>query len=177
MLQLIYEQASEFVPLTEMTVRGLHHELLQFYESAKHYRGRYKVASNSVVQRDMATGEQFPVLQTSPPGPLTDSAMTDLLRWYNDSLSGYPWTIAIATEFVFRFLAIHPFQDGNGRLGRGLYLLTLLQSPDETLKNVVPFLPIDRHIEKRREAIILHCGAAPMESLGMTLARTRMSPC
>jgi len=56
----------------------------------------------------------------------------------------------VATEFVFRFLAIHPFQDGNGRLGRALFILALLQSDDPFLAQVVPFIAIDRHIEQHR---------------------------
>ena len=77
--------------------------------------------------------------------------MQELVAWYNTTLPEHPWTIAVAVEFVFRFLAIHPFQDGNGRLGRGLFLLTLLQGPDESLRVVVPYLPIDRYIEKQKE--------------------------
>ena len=77
--------------------------------------------------------------------------MSDLVGWYNESLPEHPWTVAVAVEFVFRFLAIHPFQDGNGRIARGLFLLALLQSPDESLRAVAPYLPIDRHTEKQRE--------------------------
>jgi Fic family protein len=77
--------------------------------------------------------------------------MQELVKWYNEMLPTHPWTLAVATEFVFRFLAIHPFQDGNGRIGRGLFLLALLQSPDESLRAVAPYLPLDRHIEKQRE--------------------------
>jgi Fic family protein len=90
-------------------------------------------------------------LETSPPGPITEAAMRDLVGWYNDILPAHAWTVAVAVEFVFRFLAIHPFQDGNGRIARGLFLLALLQSPDESLRAVAPYLPIDRHIEKQRE--------------------------
>jgi Fic family protein len=65
-------------------------------------------------------------------------------------LPDHPWPIAVASEFVFRFLACHPFQDGNGRLGRALFLLALMQSSDADFRQVVPFLAIDRFIEKRR---------------------------
>ena len=151
MLYLISAQAGDMFPLSETIIRGLHNELLQYYAPSEHYRGVYKTSPNSVIRRDHSTGEETPVLETSPPGPITEIAMRDLVAWYNDTLPSHPWTIAVATEFVFRFLAMHPFQDGNGRLGRGLFLLSLLQSPDESLREIAPYLPIDRHIERQRE--------------------------
>jgi Fic family protein len=83
-------------------------------------------------------------------GPITSAAMSNLLSFYNDALWQEQWTIAVATEFVFRFLAIHPFQDGNGRVGRGLFLLSLLQSPHEIISKTAPYLAIDRQIEKHK---------------------------
>jgi Fic family protein len=166
-LHLIYSQPDDFRPLTETVVRGLHNELMQYYAPAQHYRGRYKVASNRVVRRDNATGEETTVLEPSAPGPITESAMQELMKWYNDTVPTHPWTVAAATEFVFRFLAIHPFQDGNGRMARALFLLALLQSPDEGLCAVAPYLPIDRHIEKQREDyyIVLRRGSLGKFSL------------
>jgi Fic family protein len=151
MLQLIYTQARELFPLSETSLRALHYEFLQYYTPSAHYRGSYKTVPNSVVRKNAATGETLSVLETSPAGPITESAMRDLIDWYNNAIPVHPWTVAVATEFVFRFLAIHPFQDGNGRIGRGLFLLALIQSPDESLRAVAPYLPIDRYIEKQRE--------------------------
>ena len=39
--------------------------------------------------------------------------MRDLIVWYNQTIREHAWPLLVATEFVFRFLAIHPFQDGN----------------------------------------------------------------
>jgi Fic family protein len=150
MLHLIYSQPEDFRPLTETALRGLHNELMQFYALSKHYRGQYKSVSNRVIRHDHSTGEETIVLEPSPPGPLTESAMYELVKWYNETIPTHPWTFAAAIEFIFRFLAIHPFQDGNGRLARGLFLLALLHSPDEGLRAIAPYLPIDRHIEKQR---------------------------
>jgi Fic family protein len=66
------------------------------------------------------------VLEPSPPGIITATAMAELINWYNTAIHDYPWPILVATEFVFRFLAIHPFQDGNGRLGRALFILAFI---------------------------------------------------
>ena len=151
MLQLIYSEADDFFPLTEIALRGLHNELLQHYAPAAKYKGRYKTVPNRVVRRNRATGEESIVLEPSSPGPITDTAMRELVSWYNEALVKNPWPVAVATEFVFRFLAIHPFQDGNGRVGRGLFLLALLSSPDENIRAVAPCLSIDRYIERQRE--------------------------
>jgi len=94
---------------------------------------------------------QRDVLKTSDPGPITEAAMNDLVAWYNADLRTSPWVIAVAAEFTFRFLAIHPFPDGNGRLGRGLFAMILLQSHDTNLKAVTPYIALDRHTEKNKE--------------------------
>ncbi len=148
MLNIIYEQAKDFVPLTETHLKGLHQVLLQHYPKARTYAGNYKTITNSVIEKDSRTGQQRTVFKTAEPGPITESAMHDLMLWYNERKNSDPWPIRLATEFVYRFLAIHPFQDGNGRLGRALFILVLLQSDDRVVRELAPFLAIDRHIEK-----------------------------
>jgi Fic family protein len=76
--------------------------------------------------------------------------MANLVEWYNSNIHANPWPLLVATEFVSRFLAIHPFQDGNGRLGRALFILILFQSKDKYLEAVIPYIAIDRHIEQHR---------------------------
>lgn len=163
MLQLIFQQASSLFPLTEVTLRGLHKELLKYHAPDDYHSGGYKQVPNSVVRKVKISGhpvKEYPVLTTTQPGLETEEAMTALVDWYNKTLKDHPWSIAVAVEFVFRFLAIHPFQDGNGRLGRGLFYLALLQSTDDSLSGTIPYLPIDRYIEKEREeyyAVLSRC--------------------
>lgn len=146
-LIIIYQQAADLFPITERDVRGLHRELLQYYPPAAPYIGRYKVASNSVIER---VGNKVirEIFKTADPGPITAAAMKELFDWYNQTLPDSIWSLPVITEFVYRFLAIHPFQDGNGRLGRALFLLGMLQAPDENLNFVAPYLAVDRQIEK-----------------------------
>lgn len=150
MLELIYTQGKNFVPLSETIIRGLHQELMRYYQKAGPYVGRYKGQSNSVVEVNHQTGEQRIVFATAEAGPITEAAMRDLIDWYANTFQTEPRSIAVCCEFVYRFLAIHPFQDGNGRLGRGLFLLTMLQSPSTIISEVSPYLAIDRHIERKR---------------------------
>lgn len=160
MLMLIYGEHTTLFPLTGHALRGLHQTLMAFYPPARPYAGQYKTVSNSVIERNWTLHTERMVLETADPGPITETAMRDLLDWYNDTLPKEPWSIAVAAEFVFRFLAIHPFQDGNGRMGRALFLLVLLQSPDAPLAELAPYLAIDREIEKHRHdyyAVLERC--------------------
>lgn len=149
-LSLVYLQADEIFPLTETTIRGLHKELLRHYPAADRYAGRYKASPNQVISFNHETGEQRIVLDPTPPGPQTEAAMQDLVSWYNTTIREHPWPLLVATEFVFRFLAIHPFQDGNGRLGRALFLLALMHGDDSALQRTVRYTSIDRQIERHR---------------------------
>ncbi len=151
MLLLIYQEAEAFIPLKETDVRSLHYELLAPYQKGLPYAGKYKTQPNSVVQQNWGTGEKRIIFKTADAGPMTQAAMADLLLWYNEIYLQDVRTLAMASEFIFRFLAIHPFQDGNGRLGRGLFLLLLLQSKNNALATVAKYLAIDRYIEMRKE--------------------------
>jgi len=150
-LLLIYEQAKDYLPLTEHTIRSLHHELLRHYSKPGIAKGVYKDKPNSVVEENHDAGEKRMIFKTADPGVETDMAMKDLIDWYNKAIKEEPWPIAAAAEFVYRFLAIHPFQDGNGRLGRALFLMSLLHCPNKKMAEVVYHLAIDRHIERHKE--------------------------
>ena len=149
-LATIYLQAEEFKPLTQTIVRGLHRELLKHYPPAEHFAGTYKTVTNKVILRNNETGEERTVLEPTDPGVMTETTMRELVDWYNKTIDTYHWPILVAIEFTFRFLAIHPFQDGNGRLGRALFLLILLQSGDKYLEQIASYIALDRKIEQNK---------------------------
>ena len=157
-LSTVYLQADELKPLTQAIIRVLHRELLKYYPPAEHYAGAYKTVTNKVISRNNETGEERSVLEPTDPGVMTDMAMGELVDWYNGTIDTYHWPLLTAIEFTFRFLAIHPFQDGNGRLGRALFLLILLQSGDKYLREIASYIAIDRKIEqnKTRYYTVLH---------------------
>jgi Fic family protein len=51
--------------------------------------------------------------------------MSELIDWYNDAVSR-KHSLIVTANFVFEYLAIHPFQDGNGRTSRLLSNLMIL---------------------------------------------------
>ena len=61
--------------------------------------------------------------------------MKKLMKWYN-SLEKV--TIEGIIEFHARFEKIHPFQDGNGRVGRMVMFKECLKN------NIIPFIILDK---------------------------------
>ncbi len=105
--------------LTVTLIKNLHHFLKEGTEQSKTYgAGQYKVAPNTVGG-----------IETTPPEDVAKK-MKELLDWYN-SLKKV--TFENIVEFHYRFETIHPFQDGNGRVGRLIAFKECLKN------NIVPF--------------------------------------
>lgn len=111
-------------PLTETFIRQLHQTLLR--EDYTVYRqlpdgqttsyiihaGIYKTRPNSVIT---VTGERFEYASPEE----TPALMSDLVAWYNAAESeGVLTPIELAALFHYRYIRIHPFEDGNGRISR-----------------------------------------------------------
>ena len=84
--------------------------------------GQYKTAPNHVKTQ---TGEIFYFATPEE----TPAKMFDLMNWFSESVKKddiHP--IILATEFHYRFIRIHPFDDGNGRIARLLMNFVLMQN-------------------------------------------------
>ena len=135
-------QPWEHIPLTENHVRQLHRDLLRHSDKDERHRGNYKTSPNNVVAFD-AQGQQIGVVfETASPFD-TPQLMAELIDWTNAALETkrlHP--LLVIGIFTVTFLAIHPFQDGNGRLSRILTTLLLLRSgyaytPYSSLESVI----------------------------------------
>lgn len=116
---------------TEVFIRQLHTVLLKEpYEldaqtpdgnHAKHRIeiGTYKSKPNNV---RTSTGE---IYYFTPPEQVKP-AMGDLMTWYESQVSAGEHPIVIAATFHYRFVRIHPFDDGNGRMARLLMNMILI---------------------------------------------------
>ncbi|MEM7345016.1 MAG: Fic family protein [Chloroflexota bacterium] len=83
--------------------------------------GRYKTTPN---HSQTKTGEIH--FYTSPEE--TPVQMNDLMAWYHQTIQAQTvHPVILAATFHYRFLAIHPFDDGNGRLARLLLNFILMQ--------------------------------------------------
>lgn len=140
-MQLIFESYSS-IPLTENHIKQLHSLLLRYSDKDHRHRGAYKTLANNIAAFD-ANGHALGVIfETTSPFD-TPLQMQDLVEWVNQAFKDqilHP--LLIIAIFTVRFLAIHPFQDGNGRLSRILTTLLLLKAgyvyiPYSSLESVI----------------------------------------
>lgn len=140
MLDAVHKNHERFFPLTEANVFHLHHLLMP------NAANTYKTVQNEIRENN---GNQSTIIyQPVEPGLLTELYMSDLITWYNQTVKTAD-PVLTATQLVLRFLAIHPFEDGNGRLSRALFQLSLLHSMDCS-QQIISWLPIDYYFEALR---------------------------
>jgi Fic family protein len=139
------------ITLTENHIKQLNRDLLVFSEKDAWHRGNYKTSSNAVVAFDENGVQIGVVFETATPFD-TPRLMTELVSWMQeerDSQRLHP--LLLIGLWVVAFLAIHPFQDGNGRLSRVLTTLLLLQAGYA----YVPYSSLESVIEQNKEAYYL----------------------
>lgn len=108
-------------PLTENFIRELHKLILKEpYEvdaitpdgqpTKKRIEiGQYKSSPNHV---KTTTGEIFRFASPEE----TAALMSDLIEWYRNKIDKTDFNpVLVASEFHYKFIRIHPFDDGNGR--------------------------------------------------------------
>ncbi|MBX2891482.1 MAG: Fic family protein [Saprospiraceae bacterium] len=108
------------IPLSEGFIQQLHQTLLKYSDKDHWHKGRYKQLPNHVVATDSNGQELGVIFETTSPFD-TPLEMQQLVSWTQAAFAeGRLHPLLIVAIFVVRFLAIHPFQDGNGRLSRAL---------------------------------------------------------
>jgi len=135
------------IPLNENYIKQFHKMLLQFTEKDERHRGEYKKLSNSVAAFDHDGKEVGIVFETAAPFD-TPRLMRELVEWTSANLNEkYYHPLLVIALFVVVFLAIHPFQDGNGRLSRVLTMFLLLKAG----YSYVPYSSMESIIEDNKE--------------------------
>lgn len=125
-LETVFDEYGK-MPITEAMILQLHRDMLHYSEKDQRQRGQYKFGPNRVEAKDQ-TGEVVGVIFDPTPPHLTAIEMCELIAWYRwAEEADYKHPLIRAANFIFEFLAIHPFQDGNGRTSRLLTNLMLMQ--------------------------------------------------
>lgn len=125
-LELVFENYNH-IQITESTILEMHKKMLVHSERDESHRGIYKIGSNRVEARD-GDGNIVGVIFDPTPPYLVKKEIQELVEWYNWSIGQrekHP--LIIIANFIFEYLAIHPFQDGNGRTSRLLTNLMLMK--------------------------------------------------
>lgn len=142
-LSTIHE-SYEFIPVHPSIILQLHRDLYKF--SGKSIGGSYKSSDNVIAQED-SDGNRFVRFQPVPAWE-TPQAMDDICKALDDVLSQSDADpLLIIPMFVIDFLCIHPFNDGNGRMGRLLTLLLLYRAGYIVGK----YISIEKVIEESKE--------------------------
>jgi Fic family protein len=140
-LDTINENATS-IPFTPSVVEQLHRDLYQFTNTPA---GRWKTVENSI-QEVRPDGFRVARFQTVSAAQ-TPAAMEELHeRFAAASESGAHHRLLLIGCYVFDFLAIHPFRDGNGRISRLLTLLALYQAGYE----IGHYVSLERLIDETR---------------------------
>ena len=144
-MELVFESWRDAV-LTENHLKQFHGVLLKYSDKDERHRGHYKKQPNHVEAFDQEGRSLGVIFQTASPFD-TPRLMEELVQWTNDALTtGAYHPLLVIAVFVVRFLAVHPFQDGNGRLARVLTTLLLLRAGYA----YVPFSSLERVIEENK---------------------------
>ncbi|MCB2263696.1 MAG: Fic family protein [Candidatus Thiosymbion ectosymbiont of Robbea hypermnestra] len=119
-------------PLTEHFIRGLQAQFTShqdFTEALSAGGERIKVALEKGTYKTLPNNPRRPdgeIHEYCPP-EFTQEEMQSLIRWYRASEDKLPVEVE-AAWLHHRFVQIHPFQDGNGRVARTLASLVFLKA-------------------------------------------------
>lgn len=116
-LQRMQRQMEEGQPLSEFLIRSAHQMLLSFGRGAALSPGAYKSEQNYIGERRKRSVSFVPISPESLPGGM--SALTSFI--HQNPMNALLKTAIAHVEFE----ALHPFKDGNGRIGRMLITLML----------------------------------------------------
>jgi len=140
----ILSEAPENISISKSDIKNLHNQLLRFSDKDKWHKGKYKQHSNAV-EANFPDGSKQIIFRTTEPGLATEDAMKNLIKWYKSNSDVH--NLLKIASFIYEFLTIHPFQDGNGRLSRLLTTLLLMK----TNYVWIQYVSFEHEIENRKK--------------------------
>lgn len=129
-------------PLSQHLVKTIHQQLLSFGRGAQKSPGQFKIEQNYLADK---------IKQKVLFIPISPEKLNDGLEKLFEYISNSDDPILIKTALMhLEFEALHPFQDGNGRIGR--MLITLLLWSTKTISE--PHFYISGYMEENKDEYI-----------------------
>ena len=129
--------------VAESSVKNLHNSLMKYSSADEQHKGNYKTRRNAV-EVLFPSGVKEVIFRTAEAGSATENAVKRLIDWYHNEQDIHP--LIKNAIFLYEFLNIHPFQDGNGHLSRLLSRLLLLKNEYRWIQ----YVSFEHEIEKRK---------------------------
>lgn len=128
------------LPFSSRLIRETHKILLQGVRGEHKQPGNFRTSQNWIGGASINDATFIPPVQSSIP-----ELMSDIEKFANDDLNKFPELLKIAL-LHYQFETIHPFLDGNGRVGRLMITLYLVS------KNILkkPILYLSDFLERNR---------------------------
>ncbi|MBN1876919.1 MAG: Fic family protein [Anaerolineae bacterium] len=148
-LEFGLEEIAQGQPVSQWLIRGLHSRLMAGVRGAHYHPGEFRKLQNFIGPDNNLHHAKY-----IPPPPMQMRQCMSDLEAYITADPEEPALVRLA--FIhYQFEAIHPFEDGNGRIGR--LLLTLLFVRWNLLP--LPLLYLSAYFERYRENYYAHLRA------------------
>ena len=143
-LTLIHENYN-FIDINQNTILQLHRDLYKY--TGYSYGGKFKNSQN-FIEEENEKGEKK--IRFTPLSPVeTPIAIEELCKNYNELVNNESCDLLVLIPiFIFDFVSIHPFNDGNGRMSRLLTLLLLYKANYMVGK----YISIEKIIEETKDS-------------------------
>jgi Fic family protein len=138
----VYDRLFEFDPYDYLDLLAAHKILMKDLVQVP---GSYRSGSIAVVR-----GNE--VVHVAPPAENVSGLMADLLKWTKET-TAHP--LIKSCVFHYEFEIIHPFPDGNGRMGRMWQTLLLYQ-----WKEIFAWIPVETIVYERQQEYYAAIGSS-----------------
>src|SRR5712671_2966261 len=135
------------LPVSLRLIRELHCKLMKGVRGHEPQRGEFRTCQNYIGRN----GEPITKARYVPPPPAELTACLDGFEKALHAETGQPFLVRLAL-IHYQFEAIHPFEDGNGRIGRLLLPLLLVE------KGILshPLIQLSAYFERHRREYYDH---------------------
>lgn len=139
----IVSESYRDIDISENSLKNLHNILMKHSIKDEWHKGDYK-QHNNAVEATYPDGTRNIFFKTTEAGFPTQEAMKSLIEWYKNDTETH--LLVKCALFVYEFVSIHPFQDGNGRLSRLIASLLLMKEG----YNWIQYVSFEYEIESRK---------------------------